>query len=260
MALRRPSLKTINLYNELVERQNKVRKTLIRLHKQAEETHGAGRLPALVIPKKARKVTERFFANLGAKALERFWADYANKKALFSGRNPLQKYISFTVVNGYRELWADQIGIDPATSKYSEEQIANSDMGKYMELYNMLFARGRELFFLALYNTGKIIQFKYIYQDMISGLGDKENSWRDQQTQLIMLYLAKSGRLKPKETKELYKQAYLEQEVAKQQVTTIKRSSDSPEDEDAKTYSGRNSQKTISKAEKSLERAKNKQK
>lgn len=260
MALRRPSLKTINLYNELVDKQNAVRKKLIKIHKQAEETHGAGRLPALVIPKKARKVTQRFFDNLGAKALQRFWADYRQKKALFAGSRPLNKYIAFTVVNGYRELWAEQIGVDPATSKYSEEQIENSDMGSYMEVYNMLFARGRELFFLALLNTNKIIQFKYIYQDMVSGLGDKENSWLQQQIQMASLYLNKQGRLNPKLVKELYKQAYLTQEVGRQATKEVKRPTNSPEDEDAETYSGKNKQKTISKAEKSLKRAENKQK
>ena len=63
--LRKPSQRSINLYNRLIEQQNKVRKTLIHVHKKAEETIGAGRLPALIIPKSAHKIRNNQFSISG---------------------------------------------------------------------------------------------------------------------------------------------------------------------------------------------------
>lgn len=193
--MRKPSPATINLYNRLMEQQNKVRKILRRIHKNAEETHGAGRLPALVIPKPARKVRPDNFNKLSKAELQRrlkaFNAKLAEAKRLFG--QGLRSYIARTVKDGYMELWKDQIlfasGESPEGNfgKFSKEQIEGSYMGAYMEVFNMLQSMSPEMF-LALLYTDKIIQFKYIYQDIISGTGEKENSWLQQQKDILEIY------------------------------------------------------------------------
>ena len=186
--MRKPSQHSIDLYNQLVERQNQIRKTLTRIHKRAEETFGAGRLPALVIPKKARKILMYQMRN--TMAIKRFWASYSEAKALF-GRG-LRGYLARTVKDGYMELWRDQIlfnsGESPegVASRFTREQIENSYMGDFMEVYNKLVSLSPEAFLTMLY-TGKIIQFKYIYEDIVLGTGSKENSWLQQQKELLSL-------------------------------------------------------------------------
>ena len=184
--LRKPSQRTIDLYNQLVEQQNKVRKTLRRIHKQAEEALGAGRLPALVIPKSSHKIRDSNFDKLSKDELSRrlkmFWQRYREAKKLFS--KGLKSYLAETVYKGYKELWQDSnsgIGEKPegAFGRYSKEQIQNSPYGRAMEVYNILFTSGPELF-LALLYTGRVIQFKYIYLEL-QGVGNKEYSWLEQQ-------------------------------------------------------------------------------
>ena len=92
--MRVPSERTINLYNRLVANQNKVRKTLIRLHKNAEETSGAGRLPALVIPKSARRIKNNYFQVLSKDELKRRLKAFYNKLRQAKAKN-IKKSIFF---------------------------------------------------------------------------------------------------------------------------------------------------------------------
>lgn len=196
--MRRPSQRTIDIYNQLVEKQNQVRKTLIRVHKRAEETQGAGRLPALVIPKKARKVrfsdfnnSNKYFRKALRKArmiakIKAFWKSYKEKMGLFG--KGLTSYIARTVKDGYMELWRDQIlflsGEAPAgvANKFTREQIQGSFMGNFMETYNKLQAMS-PLKFLVLLYKGDLLQFKYIYQEM--AYGEKEQGYLWQQNELL---------------------------------------------------------------------------
>ena len=180
--LRRPSKHTIDLYNQLVNQQNKVRKQLRKIHKKAEEALGVGRLPALVIPKTAHKIKH----SDSISNLRLFWSRYRQMKQLFS--SGLKSYLAETVYKGYKELWQDEqfgIGEKPegAFGRYSKEQIENSPNGRIMEVYNILFTTGAE-FFLALLYTGRVIAFKYIYLEM-NGVGNKEYSWIEQQADLL---------------------------------------------------------------------------
>ena len=189
MAYKLPSQRSIDLYNKLVEQQNKVRKTLRRIHKKAEEALGAGRLPALVIPKSAHKIRRSHFNNMTSMKLKMFWQAYREKKALFS--HGLDSYLNKVVVKGYRELWEGEYGIGekPALNSfggmYSKEQIENADEDKAdaMRAYNGLFTKG-PMFFLAMLYTNNVISFKYIYQELYMGTGSKEYSFIDQQIEI----------------------------------------------------------------------------
>lgn len=194
--LRKPSQRSIDLYNQLVAQQNKVRKTLRRIHKQAEEALGAGRLPALVIPKSSHKIRRNYFEGISPAELSRrlkaFWGKMAELKSLFS--KGLKTYLAKTVKNGYMDLWLDQIekhsGERPEAFNgylFSKEQIENSEYGDFMTTYNRLFMLSPESF-LALLYTGRMIAFKYIYREMEKvGRGDSSGSWLEEQNDLLNL-------------------------------------------------------------------------
>ena len=170
--LRRPSQRTIDIYNQLVAKQNQVRKTLIKMHKQAEETLTAGRLPALVIPKRARKYRNMFSAGLSKTELKRrlkaFWDKYRTAKELFSGG--VSSYLKQMVFKGYKDLWIEQLGEAPEGKfgRYTPDQIRLSRMGRAMEVYNMLFTHGSDLFLSLLY-TDRVTEFKYAPQNSFFG-------------------------------------------------------------------------------------------
>lgn len=193
--LKKPSSRSIAIYNELVAKQNEVRNTLKRIHKHAEETLTAGRLPALVIPKRARKLRQNYFSGLSKAELrarlKKWWAQYRRMKEMFAGG--INTYLKTTVFRGYKDLWTDQIGQDPNGyfGRYSEEQIKKSDMGHAMEVYNMLFTHGSD-FFMALLYTGKVTEFKYIYDDLVGKV--EKNYYLDDQIDKIKRYLNPANR------------------------------------------------------------------
>ena len=254
MALRRPSPKTINLYNRLVENQNKVRKQLRRIHKNAEEASGAGRLPTLVIPKSAHKIRHNYFEGLSSAELQRrlkqFYEKLNNAKALFA--SGIKSYLSRTLKDGYMELWRDQILFRSGESpegyfgKFSTEQIENSYMGEFMEVYNMMMSLSAETF-LALLYSGKIIQFKFIYSDMNTGLEKEPDSWLMQQKELLEIYRSPKARMQLFEgMKDIIPS------LASNNQREFKRQND---EEIAKSYTGVHRNKSVSKAEKMKERA-----
>ena len=254
--MRVPSERTINLYNRLVANQNKVRKTLIRLHKNAEETSGAGRLPALVIPKSARRIKNNYFQVLSKDELKRRLKAFYNKlrqaKANFA--SGMKSYLARTLKDGYIELWKDQInqffGESPegAFGKFSKEQIENSEGGLYMQVFNMLQQMSSAML-LALLYAGKIIQFKWIYQDMQAGLGGTKDSWTEQQLRILSPYMS------PKARKEFYEKMESVNPVFKdirQKYTS------STEEGEAWSYSGKHTDSTMKTAERRYSRSRKK--
>ena len=248
--MRKPSQRSIDLYNQLVESQNQIRKTLTRIHRQAEEAFGAGRLPSLVIPKKARKIRMSDFQGMNKiklqQRLKMFWARYRESKRLFS--QGLRSYIARTVKDGYMELWRDQIlfnsGESPEGkfSKFTQEQIENSYMGEFMDVYNKLISLPAEAFLAMLYK-GKIIQFKYIYEDMILGTGGKENSWLQQQKELLSL-----------SRKDIMEDMDWVTENGKPKKQVYYSNVSDYDDKKAHSYSGQHSDKTVNEAKQKLSR------
>ena len=192
--MRRPSQKSIDLYNRLVARANEVRKKLKRIHKREEEAFGAGRLPALIIPKSSHKVRANQFQGLSSAELHRrlkaYWANLSRLKEQFA--QGLRSYLAKTVKDGYMELWRDQIeafsGERPEGFHglmFSKEQIEDSNFGMFMQTYNKLFRLSPEVFLAMLY-TGRITAFKWIYLEMKDGR-TAEGSWIQEQNELISL-------------------------------------------------------------------------
>ena len=183
MALRKPSQHTVDLYNQLVAQQNRVRKQLLRIHKRAEETIPTGRLPALIIPKKARRISMRDFdvdkMSLKRK-LQAFWRKYKEAKAFFG--QGIKSYLSETLKKGYMDLWRtrmrEDMGLIPeyyeGYGRFSALQLKEmtEDERRIAELYNYLVMLSPEVF-LALLYRGKLLQFQFIYEEM-KGLKDRE--------------------------------------------------------------------------------------
>lgn len=189
--MRRPSQKSIDLYNRLVELQNKARKKLKGIHKHAEETFGAGRLPALIIPKSARKINSNRFQGLSSAELHRrlkmYWENLSRLKEQFS--EGLRSYLARTVKDGYMQLWRDQIELHSGETPdvfhgllYSKEQIENSEMGAFMQTYNKLFMLSPEVFLAMLY-AKRITAFKWIYLEMEKG--NMQGSWLQEQNEML---------------------------------------------------------------------------
>ena len=206
---RRPSQKSIDLYNRLVEQNNQVRKKLKRIHKRAEEAFGAGRLPALIIPKSSHKVRMNQFQGLSSAELHRrlkaYWANLSRLKEQFA--QGLRSYLAKTVKDGYMQLWRDQIDLHSGERPegfhglmFSREQIENSDMGAFMETYNKLFRLSPEVFLAMLY-AKRITAFKWIYIEMERG--NAEGSWLQEQNELLAVG--------PKEQAKLVKEVMSEE-------------------------------------------------
>lgn len=204
MALRRPSQHSIDLYNKLVEQQNKVRRRLLRIHRKAEEMIPTGRLPALIIPKKARKITNKYF-DVDKMSLKRklraFWDRYNKAKAFFG--QGIKSYLSKTLKDGYLELWRsqmqEQLGLiveGGANAKYGAWYFSplqlkemSEEERRIAEIYNFLARLSPEVF-LALLYRGKLLQFQFIYEEMKYG-AKKEYSWIEQQMELLEPYHSK---------------------------------------------------------------------
>ena len=260
MALRRPSQHSIDLYNKLVEEQNKVRRRLVRIHKKAEETISAGRLPALIIPKRARKIRADYF-EVDKVALKRklraFWKKYAQAKEFF-GRG-IKSYLSKTLKDGYLELWRnqmqEQLGImveGGKNTKYGEwyftplqlKEMSEEDR-RFAEVYNFLARLSPEVF-LALLYRGKLLQFQFIYEEMRYG-ARKEYSWIDQQIELLEPYRSR------KVQAELLRQdEIIRDEEMKTRVSTREKGKNNSSRE--LTNSGEHESGTLNKAEKMRKR------
>ncbi len=264
MALRRPSQHSINLYNKLVEQQNKVRRRLLRIHKKAEETISAGRLPALIIPKRAKKIPAGYFEvdkvaqkMLLKSRIKAFWKKYSQAKEFFG--QGIKSYLSRTLKDGYLELWRnqmqEQLGIKPEGGmnakvgawyfSSSQLQEMSEEERKIAEIYNFLARLSPEVF-LALLYRGKLLQFQFIYEEMRYG-SRKEYSWIDQQVELLEPYRSR------KVQAELLRQdEILRDEEMKTRVSTREKGKNNSSRE--LTNSGEHESGTLNKAEKMRKR------
>ena len=250
--LRRPSQHTIDLYNQLVAQQNKVRKQLLRIHRRAEETIPTGRLPALIIPKKARRISARDFdvdkMTLKRK-LQAFWDRYRKAKAFFG--QGIKSYLSKTVKEGYMDLWRERMRIEMGLipegyrGRFSQLQMKEmtEDERRIVEIYNFLESLSPEVF-LALLYRGRLIQFQFIYEEMKYGIKDKENSWSAQQADLLEDLRSRKAQIELLNQDEILRDEF----GMKRYITTEGKSREM-------TYSGEHEDKTVKKAEKRYNRS-----
>ena len=260
MALRRPSQHSIDLYNKLVEQQNKVRRRLLRIHKKAEEAIPVGRLPALIIPKKARKITNKYFEvdkmNLKRK-IKAFWKKYNQAKEFFG--QGIKSYLSRTLKDGYLELWRnqmqEQLGIKPEGGinakvgawyfSPSQLQEMNEEERKIAQIYNFLARLSPEVF-LALLYRGKLLQFQFIYEEMRYG-ARKEYSWIDQQVELLEPYRSRKVQAELLRQDEILRDEEMKTRVSTREKGKINSSREL-------TNSGEHESETLNKAEKMRKR------
>lgn len=258
--LRKPSQHTIDLYNQLVAQQNKVRKQLLRIHKKAEETIPTGRLPALIIPKKARRISARDFdvdkMSLKRK-LQAFWNRYKQAKEFFG--QGIKSYLSQTVKYGYIGLWLERMNVEMGlipegnqherkdgviSGYFTPQQLKemNEDQRRIAEIYNFLYRLSPEVF-LALLYRGRLLQFQFIYEEMKYGVKDKENSWSMQQADLLEDMKSRKVQMKLLKEDEI-----MRDEFAKERYSTREKGKNNSTRE--LTPSGKHELETVWKADK----------
>lgn len=252
MALRKPSQHTVDLYNQLVAQQNRVRKQLLRIHKRAEETIPTGRLPALIIPKKARRISMRDFdvdkMSLKRK-LQAFWRKYKEAKAFFG--QGIKSYLSETLKKGYMDLWRtrmrEDMGLIPeyyeGYGRFSALQLKEmtEDERRIAELYNYLVMLSPEVF-LALLYRGKLLQFQFIYEEM-KGIKDREYSWLSQQEDLLEPYHSRKVQMELLRQDEILRDEFAQERFRTSEGKTRER-----------TYSGKHDLETVVRADKKYQR------
>lgn len=189
-----PSQKQLQLYDELLKRQNITRKRLLRRRRIIEEEGSFGRpLPDLIIPMKAKRHRNisRYASYFDS------YEDYRNKiRALqqLYGKGKEDPTFSF-----YRSTYRNEIlGLIKGWigdylnfaekpkgffGKYSEEQIQfvnqiGEDAGKFLELYNKMISLSLGEF-MSMYDRGFIPRLKYIY-DEIRNVSSIEFSYVDE--------------------------------------------------------------------------------
>lgn len=180
-----PSKKQLSAYEELVKRYQKVRRKIIKAHRNFSEFTVSGRLPSLVVPERHRKMSvnqirlsgRRLF-NLKIKQL---------KKVVAGGLDDFYKKFKDSYLELYRRyIIEDDPEYNPFGGEkgflYSEDQIKlkNIDdpkMAQFMIDYNNLVRMNRYLFAF-LIKSGKLPEFKQIYREF-KGLTFEESFGED---------------------------------------------------------------------------------
>ena len=192
-----PSLKQLDLYDELLREQNKVRREILRRRVKLERELKGRRLPDLVVPKHAKI---KKLKNYRFKSFKEYQSKVRELKRLY-GHGILSFYKSSykdNVLEVYRNMIKGALeseGIyynnyEPETlgGYYSKEQIESAgDIGKYMRLYNQLRSMPVEKF-VDMYERGYIVPLRYIYQEMISGTKSQSVSFLEEQKEEIRIY------------------------------------------------------------------------
>lgn len=189
----KPSLKQLSVYDELLARQNKTRKLLLKRRKRAEEETSFGRgLPDLIIPKKQRRYRDLM------RYLTRFdsYEEYRNQiralQMLYGGKGSpeFQFYRSSyrnNILNLIKEWIGDYLNFNEKPKgyfgKYSDEQIQIASIiadggEKFLLLYNKMISLSIGEF-MTMYDSGYIPKLKYIYAEM-KGIGSIEFSFVDE--------------------------------------------------------------------------------
>lgn len=198
-----PSLAQLDVYEELLKEQNKVRREILRRRVKIERERKGQRLPDLVIPKRAKikkLKTYRF------KSFREYQSKVRELKRLY-GRG-IASYYKYTLKNNFLEAYRNMIqgamesegnyrtSYEPETmgGYYSKEQIEEAgDIGKYMRLYNQYLAMPSEKF-QDMYDRGYIVPIRYIYQEMISGTKSQSVSFLEEQKEEFRIYNSLYGK------------------------------------------------------------------
>lgn len=198
-----PSIKQLELYEELLKEQNKVRREILRRRVKQERNKSRGvTLPDIVVPKHIRVKKNiklyRFksFQDYQSKVreLKRFYG-----KGIISyykegvKKNFLKDFVN--VIQGASEnMGAYDIKPEGRGGYFSQEQIVNapSDIQDAMKLYNRYNALSPEKF-AEMYENGFIAYLKYIYREMVQGTSNQQISFISESNEMINLYKERVG-------------------------------------------------------------------
>lgn len=189
----KPSLKQLSVYDELLARQNKARKRILKRRRIAEETSIVGRgLPDLVVPKKQRRYKDLMRYSGRFDSYEEYRNQIRALQDLYGGKgSPELQFYRSSYRNHILGLIKDWIR-DYANftekpkgyfGKYSDEQLQVASIiadggEKFLQLYNKLISLSVGEF-MSLYDLGFIPKLKYIYAEM-KGIGNVEFSYVDE--------------------------------------------------------------------------------
>lgn len=170
-----PTGKQLRTYDEILKKYNKMRNQIVKSHRALEEHIGAGRMPALVVPERHRKMTisqirisgRRLFA-LKIKQLKRvvhgglqkFYSDY--KKSYLE---LYREYIIQEDPEGYQGRFFSDLQI-------KEEK--DPQMRQFMHDYNSIVNMNGTVFAL-LVKTGRVPEFRRLYDQFQGGFRPYEN-------------------------------------------------------------------------------------
>lgn len=168
----KPTEKQLSTYELLVKKYSKMRKQIIKAHRNLEEITG-GRLPSLVVPERHRKMRMAQIRMSGRKIF------LAKVKQLRKIVNEGIKGFFKSYKKSYLDLYRTYIiGEDPEAGKYhtmySEMQIKEMEatdpkMAQFMHDYNKIVTMPPEVFAF-LVKSGKLPEFKYVYNELGKGL------------------------------------------------------------------------------------------
>ena len=164
-------LKLYSEYERIAKAYNKMRKRILKKQQKLKDDSTGGRLPALVVPQRHRRIQQRTALKMSRRMLrEKMKALY---KIISKGEASFYKDFKRSYLELYR-TYIIEVEPDLRNGMYSKEQIADMfledpKMAQFMHDYNSIITMNPERFLVLLY-TGKIPEFKWLYRELVQGL------------------------------------------------------------------------------------------
>lgn len=169
-----PTQKQYSEYERLLKRYNKIRNKIKKVHRYFSDADEGGRVPALVLPERHRKMTMQQIRISGRKlfqlklkqlrsvvsgGMKSFYKSYKASYLELYRTYIIQESPEYTPFNnGAPFLYSDM--------QIKEMAIDDPKMGQFMNDYNDIVRMSPEIFAYLL-KSGKIPAFKAIYADLV---------------------------------------------------------------------------------------------
>ena len=172
----KPTERQLSTYEMLTKKYNKLRNQIIKAHKNLESVTPTGRMPALVVPERHRKmslrqiiVSGRLLFKLKLKQLSKvvnhgldgFYKDYK--------RSYLELYRNYIIGENPEGLAFKTVPMFYTEEQMNTTKINDPEMAKFMGIYNSI-VRLNPYVFAFLIKSGKIPEFKQLYSELGKGL------------------------------------------------------------------------------------------
>ena len=180
-----PSLKQLSLYDEMLARQNKTRKLLLKRRRKMEQETSFGRgLPDLVLPKKQRRYRDLFRYSTRFNSYEEYRNQIRALQMLYGKGSERPDYAFYketyrkNILNLIKGWIGDYLNFKEKPTdyfgRYSDEQMQRiaimvDEGDKYLDLYNKLISLSLGEF-MAMYDSNYIPKLQFIY-DELKGTG-----------------------------------------------------------------------------------------